>query len=39
MQHQLLQNYWLEKKLLQELCDEIFTVISNTVQSKMKSFH
>ena len=31
-------DYWLEKKLLQELGDEMFTIISNTVQSKINPF-
>ena len=28
------QNYRLENELLQELCDEMFIIISSTVQSK-----
>ena len=32
------QNYRLENKLLQELSDEMFIIISNTVQSKISPF-
>ena len=33
-----LQNYSLEKKLLQELADEMFIIISITVRSKISPF-
>ena len=32
------QNYRLENKLLQELVDEMFIIISNAVQSKISLF-
>ena len=34
----LFQDYRLENKLLQELGDEMFIIVSNTVQSKISSF-
>ena len=33
------QNYRLENKLLQELADQMFKIISNTVQSKISPFN
>ena len=34
----IFQDYRLENKLLQELGDEMFIIVSNTVQSKISSF-